>query len=67
MELESVLLLGSLAFFVGVLIGSVGIGGVLLVPILTYIFKIERGEEVEYPQFDIPEDMSFDEYGKKVK
>ena len=35
--------------------------------ILAYIFKIERGEEVEYPQVDVPEDMSFDEYGKKLK
>ena len=35
--------------------------------VLAYIFKIERGEEVEYPNVDIPEDMSFDEYGKNIK
>ena len=35
--------------------------------VLAYIFKIERGEEIDYPEFDISEDMSFDEYGKKIK
>ena len=35
--------------------------------VLAYIFKIERGEETDYPEFEIPENMSFDEYGKKIK
>ena len=35
--------------------------------VLAYIFKIERGEETDYPNFDIPESLSFDEYGKKLK
>ncbi|HIF58999.1 MAG TPA: sulfite exporter TauE/SafE family protein [Rhodospirillales bacterium] len=41
MELSTFFLLGGFAVFVGVLIGCVGIGGVLLVPILTYIFRID--------------------------
>ncbi len=35
--------------------------------VLAYIFKIEKGEETNYPEFNIPEDMTFDEYGKKLK
>ena len=35
--------------------------------VLAYIFKIERGEETDYPDVNIPDDMSFDEYGKKIK
>jgi flagellar biosynthesis protein FlhB len=35
--------------------------------VLAYIFKIERGEETDYPDFDIPDDLSFDEYGQKIK
>ena len=34
--------------------------------VLAYIFKIERGEETDYPDFEIPEEMAFDEYGKKL-
>ena len=41
MELTTIFLLGGFGLFVGVLIGCVGIGGVLLVPILTYIFHID--------------------------
>ena len=41
MELFTFFLLGGFGVFVGVLIGCVGIGGVLLVPILTYIFHID--------------------------
>ena len=41
MELSTFVLLGGIGVFVGVLIGCVGIGGVLLVPILTYVFHIE--------------------------
>ena len=51
MEFESVIILGLLAVFVGVLIGSVGIGGVLLVPILTYLFKIEIHSAVSVAMF----------------
>ena len=41
MELSTFFLLGGFGVFVGVLIGCVGIGGVLLVPILTYIIGID--------------------------
>ena len=41
MELSTFVLLGGFGVFVGVLIGCVGIGGVLLVPILTYVFHID--------------------------
>jgi uncharacterized protein len=41
LELSTFVLLGSFGVFVGVLIGCVGIGGVLLVPILTYVFHID--------------------------
>ena len=34
--------------------------------VLAYIFKIERGEETDYPNFEIPDEMAFDEYGKKL-
>ena len=34
--------------------------------VLAYIFKIERGEETDYPNFELPDDMAFDEYGKKI-
>ena len=29
--------------------------------VLAYIFKIERGEETDYPEFEIPENMNFDD------
>ena len=35
--------------------------------VLAYIFKIERGEDIDYPDFNIPDEMNFDEYGKKIK
>jgi len=41
MELSTFVLMGGLGVFVGVLIGCVGIGGVLLVPILVYIFGMD--------------------------
>ena len=41
MELSTVILLGGFSIFVGVLIGGVGIGGVLLVPVLTYVLGME--------------------------
>ena len=34
--------------------------------VLAYIFKIERGEDTDYPEFELPEDLSFDEYGKTL-
>jgi hypothetical protein len=41
MSLSAFALLGGLSVLVGVLIGGVGIGGVLLVPMLTYVFKVD--------------------------
>ena len=41
MSLSAFALLGGFSVFVGVLIGGVGIGGVLLVPMLTYVFKVD--------------------------
>ena len=41
MDFSTFVLLGGFGVFVGGLIGCVGIGGVLLVPILTYVFHIE--------------------------
>lgn len=41
MELTPLILLAGMSVFVGVLIGTVGIGGVLLVPILTYILSFD--------------------------
>lgn len=41
MDIGSVTLLVGLSMFVGVLIGGVGIGGILLVPMLTYILSID--------------------------
>ena len=33
--------------------------------ILAYIFKIEKGEFLEKPEIEIPNDLQFDEYGNK--
>ena len=33
---------------------------------LAYIYKINNGEEIEKPEIEIPEDMIFDEYGRKM-
>ena len=41
MEISSLALVGVLSVFVGVLIGGVGIGGVLLVPMLTYLLGLD--------------------------
>ena len=32
---------------------------------LAYIYKINNGEKIEKPEIEIPEDMIFDEYGRK--
>ncbi len=32
---------------------------------LAYIYKIDKGEEIDKPEIEIPEDMIFDEYGRK--
>ena len=32
---------------------------------LAYIYKINNGEEIEKPEIEIPDDMIFDEYGRK--
>ncbi len=40
MDLETLALIGTLSIFVGILIGAIGIGGVLLVPILTLVFGL---------------------------
>lgn len=41
MDLSLLALVGGLSVFVGVLIGGVGIGGVLLVPMLTYLLGLD--------------------------
>jgi len=41
MGLSALALLGGFSVVVGVLIGGVGIGGVLLVPMLAYVFKVD--------------------------
>ena len=41
MDWSTFVFLGGLSVIVGVLIGGIGIGGVLLVPVLTYIFAID--------------------------
>ena len=32
---------------------------------LAYIYKVNNGEEIEKPDIEIPDDMVFDEYGRK--
>ena len=34
---------------------------------LAYIYKIDKGELVDEPQIDIPEDLRFNENGKAIK
>ena len=41
MDMSSLALVGVLSIFVGLLIGGVGIGGVLLVPMLTYLIGVD--------------------------
>ena len=32
---------------------------------LAYIYKLDNGEKIEKPEIEIPQDMIFDEYGRK--
>ena len=32
---------------------------------LAYIYKLNNGEKIDKPEIEIPEDMIFDEYGRK--
>ncbi len=32
---------------------------------LAYIFKIDSGEDIEKPDIDLPEELVFDEFGRK--
>ncbi|MFZ9078796.1 MAG: EscU/YscU/HrcU family type III secretion system export apparatus switch protein [Alphaproteobacteria bacterium] len=34
--------------------------------ILAYIYRIDRGEDLERPEIELPEDMRFDEFGKPL-
>ncbi|XDZ69403.1 flagellar biosynthesis protein FlhB [Alphaproteobacteria bacterium LSUCC0226] len=34
--------------------------------ILAYIYRIDRGEDLERPKIELPEDMRFDEFGKPL-
>ena len=40
MEISTLAMIGALSIFVGILIGGIGIGGVLLVPMLTLVFGL---------------------------
>ena len=51
MEAPTLALIGVLGIFVGVLIGGVGIGGVLLVPTLTYVFGVGVHEAIGAAMF----------------
>jgi flagellar biosynthetic protein FlhB len=34
--------------------------------ILAYIYRVDRGEDLERPEIEVPEDMRFDEFGKPL-
>ena len=34
--------------------------------ILAYIYRVDRGEDLERPEIELPEDMRFDEFGKPL-
>jgi uncharacterized membrane protein YfcA len=51
MEAPTLALIGVLSIFVGVLIGGIGIGGVLLVPMLTYVFGLGVHEAIGAAMF----------------
>ena len=51
MEPTSLALIGFLSIFVGILIGGIGIGGILLVPMLTFIFGMGVHEAIGAAMF----------------
>ena len=51
MEASTLALIGILSVFVGILIGGIGIGGVLLVPMLTFIFGMGVHEAIGAAMF----------------
>ncbi|MEE8352252.1 MAG: sulfite exporter TauE/SafE family protein [Rhodospirillales bacterium] len=51
MEASTLALIGFLSIFVGVLIGSIGIGGILLVPMLTFVFGLGVHEAIGAAMF----------------
>ena len=51
MEPLSLTLIGFLSIFVGILIGGIGIGGILLVPILTFVFGMSVHEAIGAAMF----------------
>ena len=51
MEPLSLFLIGFLSIFVGILIGGIGIGGILLVPMLTLIFGMGVHEAIGSAMF----------------
>ena len=51
MEASSLALIGFLSVFVGILIGGIGIGGVLLVPMLTFVFGMSVHEAIGAAMF----------------
>jgi flagellar biosynthetic protein FlhB len=34
--------------------------------VLAYIYRVDRGEDLERPDVELPEDMRFDEFGKPL-
>ncbi|MDA0305990.1 MAG: sulfite exporter TauE/SafE family protein [Proteobacteria bacterium] len=51
MEVSTLALIGILSIFVGILIGSIGIGGILLVPMLTVVFGLGVHEAIGAAMF----------------
>jgi len=51
MEVSTLALIGFLSGFVGILIGGIGIGGVLLVPMLTFVFGLGVHEAIGAAMF----------------
>mgnify|MGYP000411950573 FL=1 len=35
--------------------------------VLAYIYRIEKGEDLLSPEFELPDDLQFDEYGNLMK
>ena len=34
--------------------------------VLAYIYRVDRGENLERPDVELPEDMRFDEFGRSL-